>query len=125
MKKRFKILVVDDSEVVREMVKLMLEEFEFDVEVLDSAFGLSGAMVRHKPDLVLMDVAMPALQGDKAVEIALRNELSGCPIVLHSDRSDAELASLARRSGARGFIHKTGDSLTLARAVRQFLSAVR
>lgn len=119
---RAKIMIVDDSEIVREMVKLMLEEGGFDVVAVDSPFGFNSAMKLHRPDLVLVDVAMPALKGDKLVEIARRNELHACPIVLFSDRPEAELQRLARASGASGYICKTNDATALLRAVAKYLA---
>jgi CheY-like chemotaxis protein len=119
---RMKIMIVDDSEIVREMVKMMLEEGGYDVVTVDSPFGFNSAMKLHRPDLVLVDVAMPALKGDKLVEIARRNELHSCPIVLFSDRPEGELQRLTRASGASGYICKTNDSTLLLKSIAKFLN---
>lgn len=116
-----KILLVDDSEIVRESVVLMLEERGFDVVGVAGVFALPQAVAREAPDLVLVDVSMPAISGDKAVEIARRNQTSGCPMVLFSDRPREELEKLARRCGAAGFIKKTADGNALASAVERYL----
>jgi CheY-like chemotaxis protein len=121
--RRRKILIVDDSEIVRDMVKLMLEDGGYDVVTVESPFGFNSALRNEQPDLVLVDVAMPALKGDKLVEIALRNELHRCPIVLFSDRPEADLQRLARSSGASGYICKTNDAASLLQQVARFLQA--
>ncbi|HJZ87334.1 MAG TPA: response regulator [Polyangia bacterium] len=116
-----KILIVDDSEICREVVRFVLEARGHKVIPLDSPFGLAAALGRERPDLVLVDVSMPALDGHKLVEVTLRHDLYRCPIVLYSDRSTDELAELVRASGAVGFIQKTADSDQLARSVEAFL----
>ena len=118
-----KILIVDDSEICREIVRFVLEARGHRVIALESPFGLSARLNQERPDLVLVDVSMPALEGPKLVEIALSHDLYRCPIVLYSDRSTDELRELVRTSGAVGFIQKTADAEHLAREVESFLSA--
>jgi CheY-like chemotaxis protein len=124
-KRRGKILVVDDSEIVRMSVSDMLEDRGFDVVAVAGVFALSQLVASETPDLVLMDVSMPAISGDKAVEIARRNQSADCPIVLFSDRKPEELQMLARRCGAAGFIRKTGNGDELAEAVERHLAGNR
>jgi DNA-binding NarL/FixJ family response regulator len=118
---RAKILLVDDSEVVRDSVALMLEARGFDVVPVTGVFGLPQVVAREAPDLILMDVSMPAISGDKAVEIVRRNEPANCPMVLFSDRKPEELERLAYQCGAAGFIRKTGNGDELAKAVETYL----
>lgn len=120
VRRRAKLLIVDDSAIIREFVQTVLEE-EYEVIGLDSPTGFSRILVQEKPDVVLMDVSMPALSGDKLVEIALRSGLHRCPIVLFSDRSDAELARLVEECGAAGYIRKSQDPASLSLKLRRFL----
>jgi DNA-binding response OmpR family regulator len=120
---RKKIIVVDDSEIVREMVQATLEDHGYDVITLDNQFSLSQVLGREKPDLVLVDVGMPALAGDVLVRITSGYKgLHKCPMVLFSDRSANELSILAKDCGAAGFIRKTSDANALALAIEKFLS---
>ena len=116
-----KILICDDSSLCCEMVKEALEGQSFEVVALDSPFGFGAALLRERPDLVLLDVSMPALQGDQLVRLARRHDLPPCPIVFFSDRPEEELWGLMEQVGAAGFLHKTGDPETLAQAIRVFL----
>jgi DNA-binding NtrC family response regulator len=120
-RRRAKILIVDDSQIMREFVQTILADEGYEVIGLDSPTGFSRTLVQEKPDLVLMDVSMPALSGDKLVEIALRSGLHHCPIVLYSDRTDAELAALADECGAAGYIRKSQDPSLLGLKIRRFL----
>jgi CheY-like chemotaxis protein len=116
-----KILVVDDSDLCLDLTRMMLEEYGYEVVTLSSGLGLSRALGREKPDLVLLDVSMPAVSGDQIVEVARQNKLHRCPIVLFSDRPVGELSALARNCGAAGFIPKTSDARTLAQSVSRYL----
>lgn len=103
----------------------MLEDGDFEVLTVDSPFALSSALYEKDPDLVLVDVAMPGLQGDKLVEITVKNRRSqrACPIVLHSDRPVAELERLSALSGAAGFIQKTANAPLFLDQIQRFLAA--
>lgn len=117
-----KILVVDDSDLCRDLTRMMLEDFGYEVVTLESGLGLSRALGREKPDLVLLDVSMPALSGHQIVEVAKQHKLHRCPIVLFSDRPAVELSTLARNCGAAGFIAKTDNAHALAQSVSRFLA---
>lgn len=115
-------MVLDDSPICLESVRISFEEAGYEVVTLDSPFGFAAALQGHQPDLVLVDVTMPGLQGDKLVEIAVRNGVRAkTVIVLHSDRPEAELRVLAAQCGAAGYIRKTADEAELLRSVARFL----
>lgn len=120
--RRPKVLVVDDNEVCRAVVRETLEGDGFDVVELGSPVGMSSVVNLEKPDVVLMDVEMPAIEGDKAVEILLKHRLHDCKILLYSGRAPAELEKLARSCGASGFVPKTVTDKALALAIRTHLA---
>jgi two-component system sensor histidine kinase ChiS len=117
-----KILVVDDSDLCRDLTRMMLEDHGYQVVTMESGLGLSRALGREKPDLVLLDVSMPALSGNQVVEVTRQHRLHRCPIVLFSDRPASELSILARDCGAAGFIAKTSNAAALAQLVGRFLA---
>jgi DNA-binding NarL/FixJ family response regulator len=119
--KPMKVLLLDDSEIVREVVRDALERSGYVVVTLDHALGFNHALREVQPDLALVDVAMPALHGDKLVEIARDRQTHSCPIVLFSDRSERELSQLARRCGAAGYIQKSDDTDRLIRSIERFV----
>lgn len=112
-----KILILDDSEICRDVVKVVLEQRGFEVIGLDSPFGFGAALNEVRPDLVLLDAQMPGLSGDKLVQIVLRHGFHRCPIVFYSELSGEHLDRLVRSSGASGFIEKRADGETLARLI--------
>jgi DNA-binding response OmpR family regulator len=100
---------------------MALEARGYEVVTLESPLTLFRALQEHTPDLVLLDVSMPALDGDKAAQLVRRSGAARCPIVFLSDRPRAELAALSASSGAAGHIVKTNDLRSLADQVDAFL----
>jgi CheY-like chemotaxis protein len=121
--RRHKVLIVDDNEVCRAVVRESLEQGGFDVIELENPLGMSRVVNHEKPDVVLMDVEMPAMEGDKAVEIFLKHRLHNCKILLYSGRAPRELEILARNCGASGFVPKSVTDAALAMAIRAHLPA--
>jgi two-component system, OmpR family, response regulator len=119
--RRHKVLIVDDNEVCRAVARESLEQGGFVVIELDNPLGMSRVVNHEKPDVVLMDVDMPAIEGDKAVEILLKHRLHQCKILLYSGCAPQKLEILARNCGATGFVPKTVTDAPLAMAIRAYL----
>ena len=73
MRKR-KILLVDDSEVSREMIRFILEDRGWEVVTLAAPFLFATTLIKEKPDLALIEVNLAALSGDQLVRL---NRMSG------------------------------------------------
>src|SRR5689334_21602177 len=113
---RRKIVILDDSEVVRELMREALEE-RWEVITVETPIGFSNLLRREQPSLALVDVNMPLLRGDKLVELATRKGTQECPIILFSDLPEAQLRALAQSSGAQGYIRKSGDMPAILRGI--------
>jgi DNA-binding response OmpR family regulator len=118
--RRKKIVLLDDSDLIRELVRETLEQAGYEVIDTSTPFGFSNMLRREKPDLALLDVTMPTLRGDKLAEIAIQHGV-GCPIVLFSDRPEAELDKMVKAVKAAGYIRKTADMDDIVRSVERFL----
>jgi DNA-binding response OmpR family regulator len=118
---RHKILVVDDSELCCDFVRMVLEEFGYAVVTMTTHFGFVKMLREEKPDLILVDVTMPILSGTKLVELARKKRTQHCPIVLYSDRDEHELSQLAATCGADGYIKKTSHEIDLLRSVSRYI----
>ena len=117
-----RILVVDDDNTLLGAVRRLLTAAGFEVFTTDSALRLPQIVQREKPDLVLLDIEMPALSGEHVLEMARLFEfLQKIPIVIHSSKSDEELAALVAKSNAVGYIKKTGNPMSLVAQVQKFL----
>ena len=117
-----RILVIDDDEKLLGAVRRLLTAAGFEVITSESPLRLPLIAQREKPDLVLLDIEMPALTGEHVLEMTKLFEfLREIPIVLHSARSEEDLQALVSRSSAVGYIKKTGNPMSLVAQVRQFL----
>jgi DNA-binding response OmpR family regulator len=119
-----KVLVIDDSVVTLEWVRQVLSEAGFQVIALDRAIGTGAAIIRERPELVMVDVSMPTLDGGEVVALAKKSARPGTRIVLHSSLEQAELAQRAHKSGADGYIEKTNDKQEFIRQVLRQLEPV-
>ncbi len=101
---------------------MALEDEGFDVITMENPLVLAAAVRKERPDLVLIDVNMPAVTGDVVTGIVNSHGVTRrTPVVLYSDIPVEELAERARRCGASGFIRKTADEDDFVRRVRSFL----
>jgi CheY-like chemotaxis protein len=120
-----KILIVDDDPIALEVARERLEDAGYTVVTRESALGTSSAILNERPDLVLLDVNMPALKGDSLAHL-LRETVrqTGTRVVLYSASSRASLIDLARECGAAGAVQKSGDAAAFLREIEQFLAPV-
>lgn len=123
---RGKVLILDDSEIVIEATQLTLEDAGYTVVALTSPFELLETIHREKPDILLVDVNMPALQGPAVVEISKGfGALEGVPVLFYSTLEAEELQALVERYGADGYVHKTLDKGVLQVQVEQWVTRSR
>ncbi len=112
-----RVLLADDHGAIREALRIMLEAHGIDV-VGEAADG--GVAVRNaaalRPDVVLMDLRMPGVDGVSATRDIVRAGSAAVLVLTSFDEDD--LVEGALRSGAAGFLLKTTDAATLVAAVR-------
>ena len=116
---RVKVMIVDDHEVVRLGLRTALE-LEEDMEVVgdvgNAKVALQEAEIR-RPDVVLMDVRMPGMDGIQACRI-LHERLPGTRVVMLTSFSDEEAVIAAIMAGASGYLLKNTARAELLGAVR-------
>ena len=118
--KPFTILLADDHTVLREGLRAFLETVE-DIEVAGEATTGREAVTLAKalrPDVVLMDVAMPKLNGCEATRQILLDNPAAKVLVLSASSDDAYVARLVA-AGAMGFLDKQSSGQVLLRAIRE------
>lgn len=106
--RRLKILIVDDDPVVLEVTRERLERAGHEVHAREEALGTANWIFDHAPDLVLLDIQMPALSGTELALLLKRNaHTRRTGIIFHASRSMLSMAELVRSTGALGAIEKT------------------
>lgn len=113
-----RVLVIDDDDIARELLTSTLKDAGHDVSELPSAIGASREIFRHNIDVVVVDVMMPDINGDKLARL-LRNNPRGnaLAIVLVSSRPVDELHDLARIATADAVVPKERIREELSRTV--------
>ena len=117
--KPVRILLADDHTVVRKGLRLLLESVpEFQV-IADAADGRDAVSLaeQHRPDVVVMDVAMPILNGIEAAR-QITSKLQGAAIVFLSMHGDESYVLRALKAGARAYLLKDSAEYDLIQAVK-------
>ena len=119
---RKRILTVDDSPSVRQMVKLTLSGAGYDIiEAGDGADGLSKAEATPV-DMVVTDLNMPVMNGLGLIrELRKLPAYRGVPILFLTTESDAEMKKQAKAAGATGWITKPFQQDQLVAIVKKVL----
>ncbi|RST30689.1 response regulator [Sphingomonas ginkgonis] len=119
-----KILYVDDEADIRELACFALElDSDFDVRDCGSGADALELVADWRPDLVLLDVMMPAMDGPTTLA-RLREgpgTMADVPVVFITARTQTAEVEHLRSLGAVGVIGKPFDPMTLAGQVRAFL----
>ena len=113
-----RVLVVDDTPAMRTEIRLLLEDAGLTV-VGEAGHGAEGVMLARElqPDVVVMDVRMPILDGIAATGYITR-ELPDTRVIVFSAFEDDQLADAARAVGATNFLTKGVSPAVIAAAVR-------
>lgn len=115
-----KILAIDDSRTIREMLRMALVNAGFDVHLASDGQEGVEALATVAPDVVITDINMPRLDGFGVIE-AIRGGtvLNKLPILVLTTESAQDLKDRARNAGATGWIVKPFDDAKLISAIRR------
>jgi DNA-binding NarL/FixJ family response regulator len=117
-----RLMLADDHRMLREGLGRSMREQGFDIvgEAGDGAEAVAMAM-RLRPDVILMDVTMPEMDGVEACR-AVRKDLPGTQVVMLTMHADQEVLASAIRAGASGYLVKDCSTEEIAAAVRMAAS---
>jgi CheY-like chemotaxis protein len=119
-----RILVVDDDELMRKLLRLHLCSAGYEVELAEDAIVAGRALLQQCPDLVLADVEMPFMNGLELLEAMKADAAtSSIPVIVITCRSDAE--PQAMQLGAAAFLSKPVRVDHLLAVIAQHVYAAR
>ena len=121
-----KILVIDDSKVIRMRVKDMLPEGDF--EVLEAVDGLEGydLMRNERPNLIILDFLLPKMSGwDIYQQIRESPDLERIPLVLMSGRKEEVVEKISEPFEFFSFLEKPFEKSQLADAIRDAMAKAK
>ena len=112
-----RILIADDHEIVRKGIRALLESYR-DVQVLEAGDGTEAVekTIESKPDLVILDVSMPRLDGFSAAR-EIKRVASSIPILILTFEKTEALAELAKSIGVSAYLTKGEGGEALLRAI--------
>jgi DNA-binding NarL/FixJ family response regulator len=118
MGERTTIVLADDHAMIRDGIRSILEHVEGLVVVAEAENGREAIELaaRHAPDIVLIDIGMPGLNGLEATRRILAHDPKVAVIAV-SMHSDARYVTGMMKAGARGYLLKTCDADELLRAI--------
>ena len=118
--KRITVVICDDHAVFREGLRLLLNATD-DIEVIGEAENghrAVGETKRLRPDLVIMDIAMPLLNGVEAAR-RITVEVPGTKVLILSSYSDDQCIQKSITAGVSGYLMKETAAKDLLRAIRE------
>lgn len=115
-----KILTIDDSKTIRDMLMLTLSDAGFDVlQAVDGQDGLD-VLGDDRVDVIITDINMPRMDGYEVIRQLRQNSVhKTTPILVLTTESDADKRNLARQAGATGWMVKPFDPDSLIATVRK------
>ena len=122
MSEHKKILIVDDSKTAMMMSQMILKNGSFQVSTAQD--GLEGVekAVSEQPDLILMDVCMPKMNGFEAVkEIRARGETSAIPIIMVTTLGEAENVEFGYETGCNDYVTKPISRVELVSKIKNLI----
>ena len=116
------VLIVDDDERLREYVRVNLEAEGYEVREAGSADDALGALGERSPDLILLDVMMPQVDGWETLRrIQEHTGVGAIPVIMFSGKVDERSAAEAESRGVQSFIGKPFDPRSLIESTKQQL----
>jgi len=123
MKRKFKILVVDDDAVVRNAFSSILVGQGYEVITAADGYAAINVAISNQPDLIFLDLIMPNLDGFKTLaELRKMSRTEHIPVIIVTGRTDAATLMKALKMGALDFISKPFLQADVIRKTRTMLS---
>jgi DNA-binding NarL/FixJ family response regulator len=118
-----RVVVIDDSEDIRHVLRLALDRQDDFTVVAEAADGEAGiaAVSAHKPHLVLLDIALPVMDGLQALSL-IRRESPGSVVIVWTGFPEEAGALSAVEQRAHGYIRKGGSMPELLSQIREILA---
>ncbi len=116
-----KILIYDDDEEILLLCKAILSKFDFVVETLSRCENILNDVEAILPHLILMDLWIPEIGGEKAIEILKQDEnTKQTPVLLFS--ANADIKDICKKVNADGYIEKPFTINTLIQTIQRHTS---
>lgn len=116
-----RILLVEDSTEIRTMERVMLQQYGYDVDEACDGFEAIEKATANRPDLILMDIAMPLMDGFKATQ-SFKSSAATADVPVIAITAYRNFNDKAFESGCSEILYKPLDFNELKQAVEKYLS---
>ena len=117
-----KILIIDDEPDILRAVKVRLMSFGYEVITAGDGNDIINLVQRDVPDLILLDLRLPYMNGDKICTIVKAyDKFKHIPIIIFTASSDPNTRKKVKDSGADGYLIKPLDAEELLQTIKKFL----
>jgi len=115
-----RILLIDDDDITRELLASLLKTARHEVWELPSPIGATRTILRERIEVVILDIHMPQMNGDKSAKMLRENpRLQDLGIIMVSSCDVAQLETLAKRVGADAVVPKADARAKLVPVVER------
>lgn len=119
---RPKILAVDDSKAVRNLVNGVLIPFDCDVSEASNGYNALFAMERSLPNLIILDINMPVMGGvEMLTMLKSKPELQSIPVIMLASPTDHAVMAEIKQLGVNGILLKPFSKASLLKMIRSIL----
>ncbi|MEW6552668.1 MAG: response regulator [Actinomycetota bacterium] len=116
---RKKILVIDDEPAVHRLLQIILADEGFDIVGMEGHEGSGNVVSRSKPDLIILDIRMPEVDGLEVLSMLKSDEeTSNIPVIILTASGRHGDKEMARRLGAERYFTKPFQPAELLKAIR-------
>ena len=120
--KKYKILIIDDDDLIREVVKIALSHAQFEVVALEEPKLAQTVVKQSKPDVILLDLYMPEINGlDLLRKLRADAATKAIPIIVFTGSNETVDKVVAEDAGAYEYVRKPVSGEALIAKVRKVL----
>ncbi len=118
-----KILIVDDDPDLRRALNVRLRANQYETSYAGDGFSAIAMAQKERPDLIILDVGLPAGDGFVVLERLRQNAMLSCiPVIVLTARDPQSTQDKILQAGATAFFQKPADNLELLNTIRNVLS---
>ena len=114
-----KIAIIEDDQDILKLLTVVLQGRGYEVYGAANGLDIVPKLVAEKPDLLIVDLMLPMVEGERLVETFHKKEVtSGVPVVILSAKSEDEIRKAAAAMGARAWLKKPFENSALLELVK-------
>lgn len=116
------VFIAEDDHLISNMLRLYLEKEGYNIRVFPNGAELLAIVNLEKPDLIILDVMMPLMDGIKTLEIIKsQDDIKNIPVIMLTSLDDGRVIERHGKLGASGYIQKPFDPEFLAKVIRKHM----